>query len=83
MSKKSNAAKAARIAKRHRRKPRRDKRPNPAFGMKLFSDASLIRSVETIAFGELGCAFLRALKIRPISLLAVPDDSEPTKETVQ
>jgi hypothetical protein len=43
----------------------------------------LIRSVETIAFGELGCAFLRALKIRPISLLAVPDDSEPTKETVQ
>jgi hypothetical protein len=84
MSKKSNAEKQRRNAER-RRQPRRRKRPNPAFIAGIFSNASLVRSIETIAFGELGCALLRALKINPITLLAVPNDTEEAKpqETVQ
>lgn len=79
MSKKTNAAKHER-RRNHYRKPRASKRPNPAYGMKLMSDAGLIRSVETVAFGELGCAFLRALGIKPIDLLNVTEDSNETPE---
>jgi hypothetical protein len=80
MSEKTNAIKHAR---RHHRKPRKDRRPNPAFGMGIMSNASLIRSVETVAFGEIGCALLRALKITPWKLLAVPDDRDDTPQDLE
>lgn len=81
MSKKTNALKRE---ARRRRKPLRGKRRNPAFNMGIMSNASLIRCVETIAFGELGCAILRAVKITPINLLTVPNDSnDSSAETIQ
>jgi hypothetical protein len=77
MSRKTNAAKAAARVARHT-KPRRGnrgKRPNPAFDGFL-SSAAMIQTIESVAFGEIGCTILRAFHIKPIELLAGPTPHE-------
>ena len=69
MSKKTKAEKHQRRVGHQRTRVRRNgRRPNPGYG-KILPDAVLTSVVEDLAFGQLGCAILRALDVKPIDVL--------------
>ena len=55
--------------------------PNPLFKSGFLSEKEMISCVESLAFGEIGCAILKTLGIRPISLLAERPTTIKTEES--
>lgn len=64
--------------KRRGRKPNgARKRKNPPIG--ILSNTQMISCIESLAFGELGCAILRGFGVKPIEVLEAIQKTDETE----